>query len=139
MRDSRRAFLRRAALAGAGLSLGRPGRAASGDGLVDIAGRHVALPLPARRIILGDGPLAYVVALLQPGEPFAGVVGWGDNFRSADLGGYEAYRARFPRSTAFPRSAVPPSAPSMPSWRYRSNPTSSSSTSARAPRRFHRA
>ena len=84
------------------MSLGRPGRAASGDGLVDIAGRHVALPLPARRIILGDGPLAYVVALLQPGEPFAGVVGWGDNFRSADLGGYEAYRARFPEIDRIP-------------------------------------
>ncbi|WP_315138771.1 ABC transporter substrate-binding protein [Achromobacter marplatensis] len=60
------------------------------------------LPLPARRIILGDGPLAYVVALLQPGDPFAGVVGWGDNFRSADLGGYEAYRARFPEIDQIP-------------------------------------
>ena len=43
-----------------------------------------------------------MVALLQPGEPFAGVVGWGDNFRSADLGGYEAYRARFPEIDRIP-------------------------------------
>ena len=69
---------------------------------MDIAGRRVSVPLPARRIILGDGPLAYVVALLQPGDPFAGVVGWADNFRSADLGGYEAYRARFPEIDQIP-------------------------------------
>lgn len=62
----------------------------------------MALPLPARRIILGDGPLAYVMALLQPGKPFSNVVGWGDNFRSADLGGYEAYRGFFPEIEQIP-------------------------------------
>jgi iron complex transport system substrate-binding protein len=51
---------------------------------------------------LGDGPLAYVMALLQPGKPFSTVVGWGDNFRSADLGGYEAYRERFPEMEQIP-------------------------------------
>lgn len=64
--------------------------------LVDIAARPVQVRLPARRIVLGDGPLAYVVALLRPDEPFANIVGWGDNFRSADLGGYLTYRRRFP-------------------------------------------
>lgn len=64
--------------------------------IVDIADRQVVLPRITRRIILGDGPLAYVMALLQADEAFTGVVGWGDNFRSADLGGYEMYRCRFP-------------------------------------------
>jgi len=103
-KNTRRALLRGAAQMGAALFIGNRAAASIGKGnaLTDIAGRQVALPLPARRIILGDGPLAYVVALLQPGEPFAGVVGWGDNFRSADLGGYDAYRARFPEIDRIP-------------------------------------
>ena len=98
---------RRAALRGAAgvalLSLApRRVRAQQAAALVDIAGRRVQVRLPARRIVLGDGPLAYVVALLRPDEPFARIVGWGDNFRSADLGGYLAYRQRFPAIDRIP-------------------------------------
>ncbi len=64
--------------------------------IVDIANRTVPLDFPVKRVILGDGPLAYIVALLQPENPFANIIGWGDNFRAADLGGYSAYQARFP-------------------------------------------
>jgi len=101
---NRRAFLRGAALASGALLVGHHAFASTYPvaSLIDIAGRHVVLPLPARRIVLGDGPLAYVIALLQPGKPFANVVGWGDNFRSADLGGYEAYRRRFPEIEQIP-------------------------------------
>ncbi len=104
IKKSRRAFLRGSALAGGALLVGHPAFASTNrvTSLIDIVGRHVVLPLPARRIILGDGPLAYVIALLQPGKPFANVVGWGDNFRSADLGGYEAYRRRFPEIGQIP-------------------------------------
>jgi iron complex transport system substrate-binding protein len=53
-------------------------------------------------VVLGDGPLAYVMALLSPDDPFGSIVGWGDNFRSADLGGYMAYRQRFPAIDRIP-------------------------------------
>lgn len=80
----------------------RPAHARATVSLDDIAGRRVAVRLPATRIVLGDGPLAYVVALLQPGDPFSTVVGWGDNFRSADLGGYTTYLRRFPAIDRIP-------------------------------------
>lgn len=85
------------------LPLATAGATAQGTAtLTDIAGRQVRARLPARRIVLGDGPLAYVVALLRPDDPFTPIVGWGDNFRSADLGGYLAYRQRFPTIDRIP-------------------------------------
>lgn len=91
-------------MAGAALlPLATAGATAQGTAtLTDIAGRPVRARLPARRIVLGDGPLAYVVALLRPDDPFTPIVGWGDNFRSADLGGYQAYRQRFPTIDRIP-------------------------------------
>lgn len=70
--------------------------------LQDIAGRSVRIDRPVKRILLGDGPLAYVVALLRPEHPFAVVVGWGNNFRAADLDGYNAYLRRFPEIARIP-------------------------------------
>ena len=64
--------------------------------LTDLAGRHVHLERPITRLLLGDGALAYVMALLKPEDPFGDVIGWGDNFRGSDLDGYQAYRERFP-------------------------------------------
>ncbi|TDW58667.1 iron complex transport system substrate-binding protein [Oceanimonas baumannii] len=64
--------------------------------LTDIAERQVYFDRPISRLLLGDGTLAYVMALLKPEDPFGDVIGWGDNFRAADLDGYQAYRDRFP-------------------------------------------
>ncbi len=86
----------------AGLGLPGPARGTTGLSLVDIAGREVRLARPPRRIALGDGPLAYVAALLRPQAPFDDIVAWGDNFRAADLGGYRAYQARFPMMDGIP-------------------------------------
>lgn len=77
--------------------------------LKDVAGRTVRIDTPVKRILLGDGPLAYVVALLRPENPFSGVVGWGNNFRAADLDGYKAYLRRFPeieRIPSFPSTTL---------------------------------
>lgn len=71
--------------------------------LTDIAGRSVTLRHPVSRILLGDGTLAYALALLRPEDPFRGVVAWGDNFRAADLDGYRAYQHRFPQIDRIPR------------------------------------
>ncbi|HBT53256.1 MAG TPA: ABC transporter substrate-binding protein, partial [Erwinia persicina] len=40
--------------------------------LTDIAGRSVTLRHPVSRILLGDGTLAYALALLRPEDPFRG-------------------------------------------------------------------
>lgn len=71
--------------------------------IIDITGRSVSIRQPVRRILLGDGTLAYALALLRPEDPFNGVVAWGDNFRAADLDGYRAYQQRFPQIDQRPR------------------------------------
>ncbi len=75
----------------------------------DIAGRTVYIDKPVKRILLGDGPLAYVMALLRPDNPFGDIVGWGDNFRAADLDGYQVYLQKFPeigRIPSFPSTTL---------------------------------
>lgn len=71
--------------------------------VIDIAGRSVRIHTPVSRILLGDGTLAYALALLRPDDPFQGVVAWGDNFRAADLDGYRAYQRQFPHIDQIPR------------------------------------
>ncbi|CAB3767960.1 MULTISPECIES: ABC transporter substrate-binding protein [Burkholderia] len=68
----------------------------------DIAVRTIAMRRPVRRLLLGDGALAYVLPLLRPNAPFQDVVGWGENFRNADLDGYRAYLRRFPEIGSIP-------------------------------------
>lgn len=100
---SRRALLR-GGLA-SGLLAAAPGLLASSPFplvLDDIAGREVRIAALPKRVLLGDGPLAYVVALLRPDDPFGNIVGWGNNFRAADLGGYQAYLRRFPEIARIP-------------------------------------
>ncbi len=103
-RNHRRTLLQGAWAAGLSALAGVvPAQAgAHSTSVTDIAGRVLTLRTPVRRMVLGDGPLAYVVALLGNGDPFSSVVGWGDNFRSADLGGYTAYRQRFPSIDRIP-------------------------------------
>ncbi len=100
---SRRTLLRSLAVGAAAASISPLIRAGTANSqLRDIAGRELQLTLPAKRIVLGDGPLAYVMALLEPDDPFAHVVGWADNFRAADLEGYRAYQRRFPYIDSIP-------------------------------------
>lgn len=68
--------------------------------IVDIAKRNVKIKIPINRLLVGDGALAYVLPLLN--YPFNNVVGWGENFRSADLNGYSAYLEKFPDISKIP-------------------------------------
>lgn len=70
--------------------------------ITDLAGRQVTVTRPVSRLILADGTLAYTLPLLLPEDPFGKVVGWGENFRAADLDGYQSYLARFPELAAIP-------------------------------------
>ncbi|MHC5307790.1 ABC transporter substrate-binding protein [Bartonella sp. LJL80] len=87
------------------LMLSHLAKAATSDSkkaIIDIAGRKVEITGPIRRILLGDGPIAYVMALLVPENPFAKVIGWGDNFRAADLDGFRAYARKYSQIEKIP-------------------------------------
>lgn len=100
---TRRSLLAGVLASGVLIATGAQGKQAVTQNLVDIAGRRVSVRTPVSRILLGDGTLAYALALLRPEDPFSGVVAWGDNFRAADLDGYHAYRQRFPDIDQIPR------------------------------------
>ncbi len=91
------------ALALAGL--GVPGRPVAADGgieVTDVVGRSVRVKAPVQRLILAEARSLYLVALLEPDDPFARIVGWGEDLKSADLDTYERYRARFPQLETLP-------------------------------------
>lgn len=99
----------RSGLAVAALCLGSTPRTSRSDqrhgsavSLTDIDGRTVSITRPIKRLLLGDGTFAYALAALQPENSFANVVGWGANFRAADLDGYNAYLRRFPEIAQIP-------------------------------------
>ena len=79
--------------------------AAQGAGPVvlrDVAGREVALPAPARRILLGEGRLISAVALLEREDPTRVVAGWMGEFRRLDPQGFAQLVARFPAAERIP-------------------------------------
>jgi iron complex transport system substrate-binding protein len=70
--------------------------------ITDITGREVEVSVPVERVILGEGRQIYFVAALDTGAPFKRVVGWRDDFRKADLDGYNEYLETFPQMDAIP-------------------------------------
>ena len=69
--------------------------------VTDVVGREVTIPMPAKRIILGEGRQLITLSLLVP-DPVAIVAGWTGDF--AKSGGllYEEYRTRFPAMDKIP-------------------------------------
>jgi len=86
------------ALAALGLAVLFSGSASAKDKvkLKDITGREVEVAVPVEHVILGEGRQMYFVAALDTEEPFKRVVGWRDDFKKADLDGYNAYLEKFP-------------------------------------------
>ncbi|PXX94839.1 ABC transporter substrate-binding protein [Halomonas sp. LBP4] len=70
--------------------------------ITDIAGRQVTLDAPVERMILGEGRQIYLLGALQPEDPFAGVVGWREDFSQADPDNYAVYAERFPELEEIP-------------------------------------
>lgn len=64
--------------------------------LTDVAGREVAVRLPATRVLLGEARLVYGLAPLFGRDLFEHVVGWPNDFRINDASTYEAYRKVYP-------------------------------------------
>jgi iron complex transport system substrate-binding protein len=70
--------------------------------ITDITGREVEVSVPVERVILGEGRQIYFVAALDTDAPFERVVGWRDDFRKADLDGYNEYLETFPQMEEIP-------------------------------------
>ena len=64
--------------------------------LTDVAGRTVTIEGPVERIILGEARQIYIVAALQPGNPFNKIIGWRDDLRRFDGDTYSKYKEIFP-------------------------------------------
>ena len=65
--------------------------------VTDIAGRKVSVdPDKIQNIVLGEGRLAYTLALLDKNNPLARVVGWKDDLIQYDPDAYRKYLSAFP-------------------------------------------
>ncbi len=68
----------------------------------DITGREVEVNVPVERVILGEGRQIYFTAALDTDAPFRRIVGWRDDFKKADLDGYNIYLEKFPEMAKIP-------------------------------------
>jgi iron complex transport system substrate-binding protein len=94
----------RVALAAVGFCALFSGSAFAGEKVTikDVAGRDVEISVPVEHVILGEGRQIYFVAALDTDAPFSRVVGWRDDFKKADLDGYNEYLAKFPEMDKLP-------------------------------------
>lgn len=70
--------------------------------ITDITGREVEVNVPVQRVILGEGRQVYFTGALDTDDPFKRVVGWRDDFKKADLDGYNIYLQKFPNMAKIP-------------------------------------
>ncbi|WP_163576129.1 ABC transporter substrate-binding protein [Halomonas faecis] len=70
--------------------------------VTDITGREVTVDVPVERMILGEGRQIYLLGALQPEDPFAGVVGWREDFSQADPDNYAVYAEKYPELESIP-------------------------------------
>lgn len=80
------------------------GAAEAGEKMMikDISGREVEISVPVERVILGEGRQIYFTATLDTDAPFKRIVGWRDDFKKADLDGYNAYLEKYPEMDKIP-------------------------------------
>lgn len=72
--------------------------------VIDITGRTITLPRPAKRLLIDDG--RYLIALsLMVDDPVALVAAWPHDVHRLGDAAYEAYRSRFPAIADKPRIA----------------------------------
>jgi len=71
--------------------------------VTDVLGRKVAVELPVRRVLLGEARQIHAIAALDRDNPFARIIGWGDDLEKADPDSYRAYVERYPQAAALPK------------------------------------
>jgi iron complex transport system substrate-binding protein len=79
-----------------------PTKAAASVTVTDVVGRTVQVRKPVERMILGEARQLYLVAALEPEDPFKRIVAWPDDLRTADFDAYEKYKAKFPKLADVP-------------------------------------
>ncbi|MDB5414963.1 MAG: transporter substrate-binding protein [Rubritepida sp.] len=73
----------------------------------DITGRAVRIPAVVRRMIVGDGRLMQVIAILEREAPFGRIVGWRDELRTHDRGVHADYLRLYPQMQTLPDFGSP--------------------------------
>ena len=79
-----------------------PARAAETFEVTDLAGRTVAIPKGAKRIILGEGRMFYATVMLDKNNPFTQLAAIGDDLRNFDPDTWNRYLQRFPEAKNVP-------------------------------------
>lgn len=91
-------------MVGLGLPLAAAGRTLAASGVVtDVLGRKVAVELPAKRVLLGEGRQIHAIAALDRENPFARIVGWGEDLEKADPDSYRTYTEAYPQAARLPK------------------------------------
>ncbi|MGE9762892.1 ABC transporter substrate-binding protein [Pseudomonas sp. PDM20] len=70
--------------------------------VTDVLGRKVEVNGNAQRVVLGEGRLFFVLALLDRDNPFQRVVGWQNDVRLLDPHTFDVYAQRFPQVKQIP-------------------------------------
>jgi len=70
--------------------------------VTDVAGREVAVNVPIKRAVLGEGRQLYIIAALDRENPAGRIVGWRKDLIEADPATYQAYLAKFPEFADIP-------------------------------------
>lgn len=70
--------------------------------VTDIIGRTVTVNVPVQRVILGEGRMLYLVAMLDRENPAQHLVAWRQDLISSDPAGWQQYRTRFPALAQLP-------------------------------------
>lgn len=73
--------------------------------VTDIAGRHVTVNAPVKRILLGEGRQLYLIASLEPEDPLARIVAWRNDLIEADPATYQQYLEAYPELAELPAFA----------------------------------
>jgi len=70
--------------------------------ITDIIGRDVEVETPVSSVILGEGRMLYIQAILDKDNPFKRVIGWRDDFPKTDPEAYAAYLEKWPEIADLP-------------------------------------
>ena len=70
--------------------------------VTDVAGREVAVNVPIKRAVLGEGRQLYIIAALDRENPAGRIVGWRKDLIEADPATYQAYLVKFPEFAGIP-------------------------------------
>lgn len=70
--------------------------------IIDIDGNRVEIPDNPQRIVLGESRMLYTLAMLEPGDPIARIVGWPLDLKKYDSQIWAIFAQKFPDMLAIP-------------------------------------